>query len=198
MKTLLVILLIMFSTLASASVSLQDCLDDASLQGDSKTPLQPLPECAVLIKAEPSHINFTSGDGKWKAFGTHQMMYLDNLDAEGNLVERFLLAGSETELVSIKKIFIDTVYKKLFVTQLKNDQYELLVYNLLFIGNVSPKKVMRSSEFNNVTSVKMENATQIEVINTSGSFLVNADGESREELSTQKAIVFSNKYIFKN
>lgn len=193
MKTLLIILLMMLSTLAPAAVSLQDCLDDASLQADNKTPLQPLAECADLIKAEPSHINFSSEDGKWKAFGTHQMMYLDNLDAEGNLVERFLLAGSETELVSIKKIFIDTVYKKLFVTQLKDDQHELLVYNLLFIGNVSPKKVMRSSEFNNVISVKMENATQIEVINSSGPFLINADGESREELSTKKALVISPK-----
>lgn len=193
MKKIIFILLIMFSSLAYGEVTLQDCLDDASLQADNRTPLQPLSECPDLIKANPSHVTATTADNRWKAFGISQMMYLDAFDAAGNFSDRVLLSGSETELASIKKIFIDTVYKKLFVVQLKNDQYELMVYNLLFIGNVSPLKVMRSPTFAAVTSVRMEDSQQIEVVSASGTYLVMADGESREELSTEKALTIAPK-----
>ena len=185
--------MIMFSTQVLAEVTLADCQEDSSLQGDNKTPLQPLPECADIIKADPSKVSVTSANNRWEAFGKGKMLYLDAFDADGNLVDRVLLAGSQTELVSIQKVFIDTVYKKLFIVQIKNGQHELMVQNLLFIGNVSPLKVMRSATFNGVTSVKMESGTEIEVVNASGSFLVKADGESREELSTEKALVISPK-----
>lgn len=190
---MIILFLILFSTAASAAVTLQDCLDDASLQGDNRTPQQPLPECADIIGADAGKISVTSSDLHWKALGISKMLYVDYSDANGVLVERVLLAGPETELVSIKKVFIDTVYKKLFVIQLKNEQYELMVHNLLFIGNVSPLKVMRSPAFNGVTSVKMNSATEIEVVNATGTFLVKADGESRQELSTRKALEINPK-----
>ena len=193
MKKLITLLLLILTTGAFAEVTLQDCLDDASLQGDNRTPQQPLPECAEIIGADAGKISVISADLRWKAFGIGQMLYVDNTDANGILIERVLLAGPETELVSIKKVFIDTVYKKLFVIQLKNEQYELMVHNLLFIGNVTPQKVMRSPTFNDVSSIKMNSATEIEVTNASGTFLVKADGESRQELSTKKALQITAK-----
>ncbi len=192
MKKLIFILLIL-STVASAEVTLQDCLDDASLHADNRTPQQPLSECADIINSDSGKITVTSADSRWKAFGIGHMLYLDSFDAQGILIDRVLLSGSSTELVSIKKLFIDTVYKKLFVIQQKNDQYELMVHNLLFIGNVSPQKVMRSPTFNGVTAIKMNSASVIEVVNASGTFLVKADGESRQELSSKKALEITAK-----
>lgn len=178
----------MLSLPVMAEVSLQDCLDDASLQGDSKTPQQPLPECSEIIKSEGAHVSVTSSEKFWKAFGIANMIYIDSLDEKGNLESRELLSGSQTELVAVKNIFIDSLQKKLFVIQAKNNMPELLIYNLEFVGNVSPLKVMRNEIFRNVSSVRMKTANVIEVISPDRSFVINADGESRTELSSKKAL----------
>ncbi|MFL5785664.1 MAG: hypothetical protein ACJ76H_13695 [Bacteriovoracaceae bacterium] len=192
MKTIFIIV-ILFSVNAFADVTLQDCLDDASLQGDNKTPQQPLPECVNLVQTDPAIVSVSSADNKWKAFGVGSMLYLEQKDEDGNLIDRSLLAGAQTELVSIRKIFIDTTYKKLFILQFKNSTYELMIHDLLFIGNVTPQKVMRTSSFANVTSVKMADTQNIEVVTDTATYNVNADGESRTELSTKKAVVLTPK-----
>ncbi len=188
MKATLITLLLILSAPALAEVSLQDCLEDSRLHGSSKTPVIPLPECATIIEGDSSSVSVLSEDKKWKASGNQRMIYVDSLGPDSLPVERNLLAGDQTELVSIKKIFIDSEQKKLMVIQVKGEKSELMIYKLNFLGNVSPLKVMRSEIFDTVTSVKFQGPDYLEVINSSGKYLVKADGESRSELSSKKAI----------
>lgn len=178
---------------AFAGVTVQDCLNDSALVGHNKTPVQPLPECVTLLKADSSVVSVTSSDNKWKAFGLGPMIYIENYDGIGNLVNRELLAGESPELVSVQKLFIDPVYKRLFIVQVKNAKTELMIQDLEFIGNVSPLKVMHSESFSGLTSIKFNNQDEIEFVNASGTFTVNADAESRSNLSTKKALVITPK-----
>lgn len=187
MKTLILFSLFL-SLSASAEVAFQDCLDDAKLNGNHKTPVKPLPECVSILKAKTEAISVTSSDMKWKAFGADHMIYVEQLNDTGVLLDRVLLSGEETELVSVQKIFIDAVEKRLLVIQVKNEKSELLIFDLEFLGNVTPMKVMRNNIFNGVTSVSFSGENDILVVNALGSYIVKADGESRTELSTKKAL----------
>lgn len=190
MKALYLIFFLSLS--ASADVSYLDCSADALTFASHTHPVAPLPECAVIVDAEADKIQATSG--LYRAYGKEHMIYLDLKDAGGNVVSRELLAGDQTELVEIKKIFIDVAARRLYVIQLNNSQSELLVYKLDFIGNVTPLNVMRSSTvFGTAASVKAEGTDKIEVINASGTFLVNADAETRSTRSVQKALVVTPK-----
>lgn len=188
MKALLTLFLVIHAFTVRSEVSLSDCLTDSQYQAHEKTPLQPLPECVEIIKADPSHVSVSSSDNLVRAYGIGHMIYVDSLDSQGVLIESSLLAGSQTELVSVNKLFIDKNQNRLLVIQNKNGSPELMLQNLSFIGNTSPLKVMRSDVFNAVTSAKYRNADEIEIINAVGTFVVKADGESRKELSSFKAL----------
>ena len=192
MKTMILFTVLLSST-AFAEVTLQDCQDDAQFYGHHKSPLKPLAECESLVKNDPVAVSVTSADNRYRAFGAGNMIYLETFNESAVVTERILLAGDQTELVNVKQLFIDVPQKRLIVVQLKGSQYELMVHDLEFIGNVSPLKVMRSEIFSGVTSVKFDSAEELEVKNASGTFTLNADGESREELSTKKALSISEK-----
>lgn len=185
MKTFIIFLL-GFTLNAFAEVSLQDCLEDSRLYADSKTPVKPLSECAEIIEATPSSASVISPDKKWKAFGIGSMIYVDVLGPGESVLERILLAGEQTELVNVEKIFIDPEEKRLIVIQKKGVKNELMLFNINFLGNVSPLKVMRSPAFAGVTSAKFKGPEVIEVKAGEEVMSVRSDGESRQELSTKK------------
>jgi hypothetical protein len=190
-----VILFILFSMSinAFAEVTFQDCLDDALLNGSHTHALSPLEECAGILDAEADKVENVSG--LYRAYGKSHMIYVDKKDAEGNVIERTLLSGDQTELVGVQKLFLDVPGRRLYVIQLNSSQKpELMVHNLDFLGNVTPLNVMKSDALlTGVTSVKAEGADKIEIVNAEGSFLINADAESRTSRSVQKAVVITPK-----
>lgn len=186
----LFILTLFLSLTVSAEVTVQDCLDDALTFANHERAVTPLPECASIIDNEEDRVEVVSG--KIRAFGKGRMIYVDTKDATGVIVERTLLSGDQTELVSIRKIFIDPVARRLFVIQVKAEKYELLVFNLDFLGNVTPLNVMRSQDLlSDVSSVKASDGKRIEIINEKGKFLINSDAESRLSRSVQKALTIT-------
>lgn len=186
MKTLLILILFSFTT--HAEVSFEDCQNDAMTFANHTRPVAPLPECAGIVDAEADKVQ--SGTGAYRAFGKGNMLYLERKDASGHLLQRDLLAGDQTELTSLRKIFVDVSARRLYVIQMKSGESELLVYDLDFLGNVTPLNVMRSSTlFGTVTSVRLEAPGFLEVINSAGTYRVNADAETRTSRSIQKAII---------
>lgn len=188
MKTLFIILL--FSIAANAAVTLEHCQEDALQYGNHKDPLKPLAECVVMIKADSGKIEASSADGLLYAFGSGNMFYVDSKDADGNIIERNLVAGDQTELKNIQKIFIDQKAERIYVIQVKNQKNEMLVFDLTFLGNVTPKNLLRSQALlSGAISVKAIGTKEIEIVNAQGTFRVNADAESRSTRSRQVALV---------
>lgn len=191
MKALLFILC-MISSQAMAEVSFQDCLDDGKRYAGESNPVTPLPECAGIVDAEDGKVEVSSG--LYRAFGKDHIVYVDKKDSNGIIVEKILLSGDQTELVSIQKLFLDTDSRRLYIIQSKNSKNELMVYNLDFLGNVTPLNVMKSDTlFDGVTSIKAEGEDKIEIINASGSFLINSDAENRTTRSVQKVLTITPK-----
>jgi hypothetical protein len=186
MKTI-TLLLILFPVFAFAEVSLQDCLDDARTFANHERPVAPLIECADIINTQEDKIEVTAGP--FRIYGKNHLIYVDKRDAVGNVIERTLLSGDQTDLVAVKKIFVDLVDRKLFVIQQNQAARELLVFNLDFLGNVTPLNVMKSTALlTNVSSVKAADEKNIEVINAQGTWLVNSDAESRASRSVKVAL----------
>jgi hypothetical protein len=192
MKTALFFIMLMVTVNAFAVVTYEDCLEDAKTFANHVHAVAPLPECADIVDAESGKSENISG--VFRAYGKDHIIYVDKKDSDGNVIERSLLAGDQTELVEVQKVFLDTLARRIYVVQLKDSKNQLMVYNLDFIGNVTPLNVMKSdSLFLGVTSVKAEGTDKIEIINAQGSFLINADAENRTSRSIQKQLVITPK-----
>lgn len=185
MKIFLFILLTMN---AQAEVSYEDCLADAKTYAHHLRPVAPLPECSQIIDSSSGRIEAKLPP--YRAFGKDHVLYLEKQNPEGKLIERSLLAGDQTELGRIQKIFIDPEGQRLFVIQMNQQNHpELLVYRLNFLGNVSPLNVVASDAlFTSASSVRMVSPDKIEVKNSQGTILINADAETRTSRSVRKAI----------
>ncbi|MES2526978.1 MAG: hypothetical protein V4598_07810 [Bdellovibrionota bacterium] len=188
----ILILIFCFTLNAFAEVSYQDCLDDAAMYAHHTNPVTPLPECAGIVDAEVGSLEKIVST--FKVYGKDHVLYLDTRNEHGVVINREILAGDQTELVEMKNVFIDLTSRRIYLIQLKNGKNEMMVFDLDFIGNVNPMNVMRHNTlFENVTSVKAEGDDQIEIINASGSYLINKDAESRTTRSNQKNLVVTAK-----
>ncbi len=192
MMKIIILMSLFFVLNAFAEVSYEDCLQDAKTYANHVHAVSPLPECASILDADAGKAEFSTGN--YRIYGKDHMLYVDKKDVNGNVIERTLLAGDQTELINIQKLFIDTVARKIFIIQSNDSKNELMVYNLDFIGNVTPLNVMKSDTlFVGVTSVKSEGLDKLEIINAQGSFLINADAENRPSRSVQKALTITPK-----
>ena len=134
MNKLYILILLTIAPTAWGLTTLDDCLMDAQFFANHKHPVQPLEECADLVKEHSEKLEVKSTDGKFHLFGFGNMFYVDG--PEG----RMLMAGSQTHLNGIKKAWIDTLNRRIFILQSDS----LLTFDLDFIGNVSPLKLVKS------------------------------------------------------
>ncbi len=161
------------------SVTLQDCLLDAELNGNHQRPLKPYEECKEVVDHDKSKIEVKSEDGKYRFFGISHVFYLETTNGPQ------LMAGDQTELKSIKKAWIDINTRRIYVLQ-GGKSWELLTFNLDFIGNVTPLKLFRDKILGSVAEVKSSGKEDLLLTLKDGrKILINADAESRD-LSTQK------------
>lgn len=179
MKTLLFVLTIL-SPHAFAAVSLDHCLEDARQFASHDKPLKPLEECPGLVDGAKEKIEVKSADGKIRAFGYQNVVYVEVKNEDGVLVSRELLSGDQTELSDLKKLFLDAEGRRLFAIQQRAGKNELLVYDLDFLGNVTPLNVVSHPElFNTVKAVKVSSKERLEVENAKGKWFLNSDAETR-------------------
>ena len=98
---------------------------------------------------------------------------------------RMLMAGNQTELRAIEKVWIDTLNRRVFVLQ----KDELLTFDLDFIGNVAPLKFAKSNRLILVKSLRfLPSEKQFELTLTDGTVInMNSDAESRNRSSRKPA-----------
>lgn len=147
-------LMAFFLSSSAFALDLSDCLTDAESFGNHTHSIQPSASCFDLLNAESSKITATSSDTIWKAYAYKHMLYLEKY-SEGLLLSRELLAGDQTQLKDIKTVSIDSSQNKLLLLQEGNDGTEYLLFNLDFIGNVSPKTFLSHTVASGAQSVSL-------------------------------------------
>lgn len=142
MKTKLLIGSLIFSSMALADID--TCLRDSKQNANHSNPVAPLEYCAEAIEAHPEKVSARSSDGYY-VYGYKSLIYVQ----KG--LNREVLSGDQTSLNDVKKISIDEKSKRILVTQ----EDSISIFNLGFIGNVSPLSFYKSPHIQNLISFKL-------------------------------------------
>lgn len=170
MKRVLALLTFLISSLAVADID--TCFRDANKNANHVHPLAPLEYCADVIANHPDKISVKSSDGKYNVYGLKNMIYVKTSNT------RELLAGDQTELKNIKKLIIDESDQKLFVIQ----DDSVSVFNLNFIGNVSPVTYYHAQGLKNLLSFKLtEKEEKLALFYENSIQILNAQVDSRHD-----------------
>ncbi|HXH75459.1 MAG TPA: hypothetical protein VNJ08_10870 [Bacteriovoracaceae bacterium] len=175
----LLLLLTIFSSPSYAD-DLSACLKNAKDLG-SRVKLQPKKTCYDLIKKHPERIEVSSPSGNYHILAMGSILYLDHLDkAARKLVNRYVLAGDQTDMSNIQKVWIHEKKKRILILEAGNPK-GLLTQTLGAISNTAPLRHFKSPILNNVTQVKLlDDREELALISVSAKSIrfINADADS--------------------
>ena len=152
MKHLFILLIIIsFET----SASLENCINDARDSGYQINE-RPAPDCLSVIKNHPSRIETKSLQGNFHTIAYGNILYLNTLSSSSNAIpiKVEMLAGDQTGLTDISKVWIHEKKKKFLVLQ-NGSPKELLSFTLEYASNTAPLRHLKSSVLNNVSKIKL-------------------------------------------
>lgn len=173
------IVLVFLSTQASASLG--DCMKDASDYG-YKVEKKPDQTCYDLIKNHPQKAEARGQTGRYQAFGKGSIVYIEtvSLDGTNTLIRRDTLAGDQTDLKNVSRIWIHEKRNRLLVLQAGSPR-GLQTYPLGPVGNTAPMRHFISPILNSVDRVKLlddkDEIALISLANQSIKF-INSDADN--------------------
>lgn len=177
-KTLLLIL--SFNVLP-AFADLESCLTDARDYGYYLNERRNL-GCKKIISEHPGRIEVTGPSGLHKILAIGNILYLDTFkekDAQAPIKSE-ILAGDQTDLRKIKKVWIHEKKNRILVLQ-ATEPYGLLTYQLGNISNTAPLRHFISPILKGATSIKLlDDQDEIAIISAAGRNVrfINSDADT--------------------
>ncbi len=136
-----------------AFANLEHCMNDARDSGYMLNE-RPNKNCEDIIREHPNHIEAKSISGKYKAIAYGNMLYLYTYSLNKEVpVAKDMLAGDQTHLRSIKKVWVDEINEKIFILQ-NGNPFELLTF-ILHPSNTAPLRHFKSPILNTVSTIKL-------------------------------------------
>lgn len=180
----------LLSSMAFADID--TCLRDSKQNANHSNPVAPLEYCAEAIEAHPQKVSAKSSDGYY-VYGYKTLIYVQ----KGQ--NREILSGDQTSLNDVKNISIDEKKKRILVTQ----EDSISVFNLGFIGNVSPLSYFKSPNLKNLVSFKLiENQDKLALFYKNAVGILDSQVDTRHDDANLKpkftSIIRGEKSQLKN
>lgn len=174
----LIFFFIFFSFYSHANIN--NCMRDAGDFGHS-LPMLPDLNCRSKIEANLDTIKIKSDSGRYQVSALGNIIYLDTFDLnKSKLTKREMLAGDQTGLTNVIKIWLHEKKKRLLVLQ-SGSPYGLLTFSLGNFSNTAPLRHFNSPLMNNFSEVKLlDDRDEIALMSRSAQTIIfiNSDADN--------------------
>ena len=148
-------LLLIASLCFNASAGIENCLNDARDSG-YQINARPAAVCAHLIRNHPERVMEKSLGGTYQVVAYGNILYLSTfspgLSPKPQKVE--MLAGDETGLTKISRVFLHEKKKRILIQQNGNTS-ELLTFTTEYAANTAPLRHLRAGILKHASQVKL-------------------------------------------
>ena len=180
MKNTISFLITVFLFSQVSWAGLDDCFKEAKEYGEILNEFKS-EECGNLVSHAHSKIVATSINKSIRAQGVNNIIVIDKFDVKTNkITKRHVLAGDQTGLSQIKKIWLDEVNNVMLVLQ-KGNPYALLTFTLAYASNTAPLRHFKSPILNSVDEVRfLKSDSLLALVSTSQKNIrfINSDADS--------------------